>query len=93
MNDYKIKVTNYKDNKDAMWSLATILKVFKFNNIALNPNSYQLMAIKQAIAKSLELDINDVTIYMNGQPILQISLIECHPPGWHSIKINNKRSK
>tara|TARA_R100001377_G_scaffold17160_1_gene8610 strand:+ start:221 stop:433 length:213 start_codon:yes stop_codon:yes gene_type:complete len=70
MNDYKIKVTNYKDNKDAMWSLATILKVFKFNNIALNPNSYQLMAIKQAIAKSLELDINDVTIYMNGQPIL-----------------------
>jgi len=69
MNDYKIKVTNYKDNKDAMWSLATILKVFKFN-ISLNPNSYELMAIKQAISKSLELDINDVTVYMNGQPML-----------------------
>ena len=35
-----------------------------------SPNSYELVQIKSALSKAFNLDLNDVTVRMNGSAIL-----------------------
>jgi len=35
-----------------------------------SPNSYELVQIKSALSKAFSLDLNDVTVRMNGSAIL-----------------------
>ena len=35
-----------------------------------SPNSYELVQIKRALSKAFSLDLNDVTVRMNGSAIL-----------------------
>ena len=68
-NIYELKV-NFNDTskKDLNISWERLCRVADIN--IPNPNTYQLLDAKRTLAKTFELDLDDVVVYANEMPIL-----------------------
>tara|TARA_R100001377_G_C3172783_1_gene103690 strand:- start:534 stop:746 length:213 start_codon:yes stop_codon:yes gene_type:complete len=68
-NIYELKV-NFNDTskKDLAISWERLCLVADIN--IPNPNTYQLLDAKKTLAKTFEVDIDDVVVYANEMPIL-----------------------
>mgnify|MGYP003668689742 CR=1 FL=1 len=68
-NIYELKVSfNDPSKKDLTISWERLCRVAEIN--IPNPNTYQLLDAKQTLAKTFEVDIDDVTVCANEMPIL-----------------------
>jgi len=66
---YAVEISNYKDKEPIMVSWGHLCKVYKLGNIPF-PKTPELLAVKQGLAKSLGLTLDDVIIYVDETPIL-----------------------
>ena len=68
-NIYELKVSfNDPSKKDLTISWERLCRVADIN--IPNPNTYQLLDAKRTLAKTFELDLDDVVVYANEMPIL-----------------------